>query len=176
MQPLWLQETAKPRADTFVQHHHCRHAKVRSLHLLMLCTKPMSSSLTLCLDACLCGGGYLQYLLNKATELNDCNKTSKSKYYPLYENILCYWFPVTEGYDVCSQWRNIPGTLKRPDYTVTFVIKRCWQPLLLDLDKQQWLLTTLNKKGNCVIKSFQNAGNGPLETNIIAFSLKEPIM
>ncbi len=64
--------------------------------------------LILCLVLCLCGGGgsYPQYILTKATEpgLNDENAKLETKFYSLYGKILNYWFPPTDGYDVCPKW------------------------------------------------------------------------
>lgn len=95
------------------------------------CTKPCPLRLTLilCLVLRLCGGaGYPQY---KAAELNNNNnETIETKYYPLYDKILNYWFPPTEGYDVSPQW-SIPDTTKTVDFTITFVIEHHQQPLLL---------------------------------------------
>jgi len=79
----------------------------------------------------LCGGaGYPQYILTKAAELNNDDETIEMKYYPLYDKILNYWFPPTEGYDVSPQW-PIPDTRKIVDFTITFVIEHHQRPLLL---------------------------------------------
>lgn len=92
MRPLWLQETAQPKADAFVSR-----VKARTLHLGTLRMKPTLSSLTFCLDARLRGGGYPQYILTKAAEpeLNDDNESIETKFYPLNNKILNYWFPPT---------------------------------------------------------------------------------
>ena len=59
----------------------------------------------------------------------------KSASYPLYDKILNYWFPATEGYDVCPHWvipdATLLGSNDPEDYTISFVIKRQQQPLLL---------------------------------------------
>ena len=57
----------------------------------------------------LSGGGYPQYILTKAQELNNDRETIESTFYPLYNKILNYWFPPTDGYDVSPQW-TIPDT------------------------------------------------------------------
>jgi len=76
------------------------------------------------------GGGYPQYILTKAVELNDDNETIESKFYPLYNKILNFWFPPDEGYDVSPQW-TIPDTRKTVDFAITFVIEHHQHPLLL---------------------------------------------
>ncbi|KAH9976365.1 ubiquitin-related domain-containing protein [Lactifluus volemus] len=86
---------------------------------------------TLHLVLCLCGGvSYPKYILTKAAELNDDNETIESKFFPLYNKILNYWFPPTEGYDVCPWW-SIPESRKSVDFTITFVIEYHRHPLLL---------------------------------------------
>jgi hypothetical protein len=86
--------------------------------------------LILCLVLRLCGGdGYPQYILTKAAELSNDNETIETKYFPLYDKILNYWFPPTEGYDVCPQW-TIP-IAKSVDFTIAFVIEYHQHPLLL---------------------------------------------
>lgn len=62
--------------------------------------------------------------------MNNDNETVETKYYPLYDKILNYWFPPTEGYDVSPQW-SIPDTRKTVDFTITFVVEHHQQPLLL---------------------------------------------
>jgi hypothetical protein len=86
--------------------------------------------LILCLALHLRGGGYPQYILTKATKLNNDNEIIETKFYPLYNKILNYWFPATEGYDVSPQW-TIPESRKTVDFTVTFIIKHDQWPLLL---------------------------------------------
>ena len=56
----------------------------------------------------LSGGGFPQYILTKAVELNNDQETVESKFYPLYDKILNYWFPPADGYDVCPQWTKYP--------------------------------------------------------------------
>jgi hypothetical protein len=92
----------------------------------------------------LCGGSYPQYILTKAAEpkLNNANETIKSVFSSLYGKILYYWFPPTDGYDVCPKWAmpNFPETNNSAEtddsaetdkYTITFVIKHSQHPLLL---------------------------------------------
>jgi hypothetical protein len=75
---------------------------------------------------------HLRTLLHEAMPLtiNNDNETIETKYYPLYDKILNYWFPPTEGYDVSPQW-SIPDTRKTVNFTITFVIGHHQQPLLL---------------------------------------------
>ena len=59
----------------------------------------------------------------------------KSASYPLYDKILNYWFPTSEDYDVCPNW-VVPdplllGSNDPEDYTISFIIGRQQQPLLL---------------------------------------------
>jgi hypothetical protein len=91
---------------------------------------PLRLTLILCLVLRLCGGGYPQYILIKAAELDNDNETIETKFYPLYDKILNYWFPPTEGYDVSPQW-SIPESRKTVDFTITFVIEHHQHPLLL---------------------------------------------
>ena len=107
--------------------------KEATLHLRTLLheTMPLRLTLILCLVLRLCGGaGYPQYILTKAAELDNDNEIIESKYYPLYDKILNYWFPPTEGYDVSPQW-SIPDSRKTVDFSITFVIEHHQQPLLL---------------------------------------------
>jgi hypothetical protein len=76
------------------------------------------------------GGGYPQYILTKALELDDDDETIESKFYPLYDKILNYWFPPDEGYDVSPKW-TIPDTRNTVDFAITFVIEHHQHPLLL---------------------------------------------
>lgn len=78
----------------------------------------------------LSGGGYPQCILTKAGELNNDRETVESKFYPLYDKILNYWFPPADGYDVCPQW-TLPDIRKSVDFTITFVIELHQRPLLL---------------------------------------------
>jgi hypothetical protein len=68
--------------------------------------------------------------LTKAVELNNDQETVDSKFFPLYDKILNYWFPPADGYDVSPQW-TIPDTRKSVDFTITFVVELRQQPLLL---------------------------------------------
>jgi hypothetical protein len=79
----------------------------------------------ICLVLCLQGGGYPQYILTKAAELDDNNETDESLFFPLYTMILCYWFP-PEDYDVCPK-RTIPNS----EDSITFVIQHHHRPFLL---------------------------------------------
>lgn len=74
------------------------------------------------------GGGYPQYILDKSAEFNDDNETIQMEFYPLYNKILNYWFPPTEGYDVSPHW-PVPG--KIVDFIIAFVVEYRQQPLLL---------------------------------------------
>jgi hypothetical protein len=78
---------------------------------------------------CLHGGTYPQYILNGANELNNDNHI-KTEFYSLYNTILNYWFPSTEGYAICPRWQ-IPNSTKIEDLTITFVIKHHQHPFLL---------------------------------------------
>ena len=91
---------------------------------------PLRLTLILCLVLRLCGGGYPQYILTKAAELNNDNETIETKFYPLYDKILNYWFPPSEGYDVNPQW-SIPESRRIDDFTISFVIEHHQRPLLL---------------------------------------------
>ena len=75
------------------------------------------------------GGGYPQYILIKAVKLDNDHKTIESKFYPLYNKILNYWFPATEGYNVSPQW-FIPNS-RSFDSTIPFVIEYQQHPMLL---------------------------------------------
>ena len=70
--------------------------------------------------------------------MNDDHEANKSKFYPLYNKILNYWFPAADHYDVCQNWiipdPNLHGSNDPEDYTITFVVKRQLQPPLLLLD------------------------------------------
>jgi hypothetical protein len=86
--------------------------------------------MTLCLVLRLHGGGYPQYILTKAAELNNNNETIETEFFPLYNKILNHWFPSTEGYDVCPQW-FIPECGRSVNFTIPFVIGHNQHPLLL---------------------------------------------
>ena len=91
---------------------------------------PLRLTLILCLVLRLCGGGYPQYILTKAAELNNDNETIETKFYTLYDKILNYWFPPSEGYDVYPKW-SIPESRRIDDFTISFVIEHHHRPLLL---------------------------------------------
>lgn len=77
------------------------------------------------------GGGYPQYILDKAAELNDANETIETKFYPLYDKIFNYWFPPMEGFGISPQW-TIPESRRiDDDFTIAFVIEHHQRPLLL---------------------------------------------
>ena len=78
--------------------------------------------LILCLVLHLCGDGYPPYILNKAAKLDDDDETIKLKFYSLYDKILNYWFPPTEGYDVSPKW-TIPESGRTKDIHIAFVIE-----------------------------------------------------
>jgi hypothetical protein len=65
-----------------------------------------------------------------AAQLNNDNENIEQKFFPPYNKILNYWFPQTEGYDVCPQW-FIPECGRTVDYAITFVIEHDHHPLLL---------------------------------------------
>jgi len=90
---------------------------------------PYDYYLILCLVLRLCGGSYPQHILNRAAELDD-DGGDESEFYPLYNKILNYWFPSTEGYDTHPQWR-IPGSKMSIDFAITFNIGHHRRPLLL---------------------------------------------
>jgi Ubiquitin family len=107
--------------------------KDSTLHLGTLSHKatfPLQSTPILCLALRLRGGGYPQYILAKAAELNDDNERIEMTFFPLFDKILNYWFPPTDGYDVCPQW-PIPGNMTPNDFTISFVIEHNQHPLLL---------------------------------------------
>lgn len=62
--------------------------------------------------------------------MNNDNETIESMFYPLYGKILNYWFPSTDGYDVCPQW-SIPDSNRDFDFTITYVVEHHQHPLLL---------------------------------------------
>lgn len=73
------------------------------------------------------GGSYPQYILNLAALLNnDDNETIETKFFPLYNMILMYWFPPTEGYVVCPRWKPAPDS-----FVISFVVEHHRHPLLL---------------------------------------------
>jgi hypothetical protein len=84
-------------------------------------------SLILCLDSRLHAGGYPQYISTTAAkpELNDDNESDEHKFFPLYNKILSYWFPPSEGYDICPKCSTID------DFTFYFIIEHHYHPLLL---------------------------------------------
>jgi hypothetical protein len=86
--------------------------------------------LILCLDSHRCDGGYPQYILTKAAELNDDNESNEHNFFPLYNQILHDWFPPTEGYDIYPKW-SIPGSQKVENYSINFVLEHDDRPLLL---------------------------------------------
>lgn len=75
---------------------------------------------------CLQGSGHPQYIITRAAEFDD-TETIKNLYFPLYNKIFFYWFPVTEEYDVCPR-RPIPPNFNN---FVNFVIQYHGHPLLL---------------------------------------------
>jgi hypothetical protein len=93
------------------------------------------------------GGGYPQYILTKALELNSDQETIESKFFSLYDKILNYWFPPTDGYDVSPQW-TIPDTRKVVDFTISFVI---------ELHQRLLLLVEIKPPSDFLIESGQEA-------------------
>jgi hypothetical protein len=79
------------------------------------------------------GGGYPKYIVDDAALLNNDHETVKSEFHGLYNDILRYWFPSTQGYQVSPHW-IIPDPTK--DQYITFVIKcrRSREPPLLLLE------------------------------------------
>ena len=59
---------------------------------------------------------------------NDC-ETIKSKFFTLYVEILDYWFPAADDYDICPHW-TVPVSSKTDNF-VSFVIEQQGQPLLV---------------------------------------------
>jgi len=76
------------------------------------------------------GGAPPAYIVTKATELNNDNETIETKFYPLFDKILNFWFPPAEGFDVNPQW-TIPDTRKAVDFTITFVVAHAQRILLI---------------------------------------------
>ena len=74
------------------------------------------------------GGGYPHYILADASILDDDNETLASVFYGLYNKMLNYWFPPTEGYGVAPYW-EIPDSKKKK--RITFFILHRRRPLLL---------------------------------------------
>ncbi len=64
------------------------------------------------------GGRYPQYILTKAAELNN-DETVEAKFHPLYDKILNYWFPPTDGFDVSPQY-VISDNRKAADFAIAF--------------------------------------------------------
>ena len=81
-------------------------------------------TLILCIDPRLSGGGYPQYILTHAARLNN-DEGDEHKFFSLYDKILNYWFPPTEGYDVCLKW------FIDTESTINIVIEHYHHPLLL---------------------------------------------
>jgi hypothetical protein len=61
--------------------------------------------------------------------LNNDNENSRNAFYSLYVNILRYWFPSTEGYDICPQW-PVPDCMSVHS-AIPFVIEHNQRVLLL---------------------------------------------
>ena len=62
--------------------------------------------------------------------MNNDNEIIETKFYTLYDKILNYWFPPSEGYDVYPKW-SIPESRRIDDFTISFVIEHDHRPLLL---------------------------------------------
>jgi len=98
------------------------------------------------------GGSYPQYIKTKAAELDD-DDSSETKFYPLYDKILNYWFPPTEGYDVYPQWPI-------PDYgpienTVPFVIENTI-PFVIEHHQHPFLLVVIMPSSNFQTNSLRD--------------------
>jgi hypothetical protein len=72
---------------------------------------------------------YSPYILVDAARLNNDRETVKSKFFPLYNEILNDWFPAADDYYICPHW-TVPVPSKSVKF-VSFVIERQGQPLLL---------------------------------------------
>ncbi|KAH9000272.1 ubiquitin-related domain-containing protein [Lactarius akahatsu] len=75
------------------------------------------------------GGSYPQYILKTAARLDDDQETIESKFFPLYDNILHYWFPPVNGYEIFPHW--MPDNTRDEDFNVTLVIEYKGRPFLL---------------------------------------------
>ncbi|KAH9166324.1 hypothetical protein EDB89DRAFT_222314 [Lactarius sanguifluus] len=81
-------------------------------------------------ESILClGSSYPQYILKTAARLDNDQETVGSKFFPLYDNILDYWFPPVNGYDICPYW--MPDSTSDEDFIVTLVIEYKGRPFLL---------------------------------------------
>ena len=73
--------------------------------------------------------------MDTTAHLDNNHEATKSKFHPLYNKILNYWFPAAEHYDVCPHWiipdASPQGSNDPEDYTISFLITRQQQPLLL---------------------------------------------
>jgi len=97
--------------------------------------------------------GYPQYILTKAAELNDDNEMIEQKFFSLYDKILNYWFPPTEGYDVCPQW-PVPNAASMEDFAIPFVIEHHQHPLLLLVIKPPSDFGFQSGRNGAVLKAF----------------------
>ncbi|KAH9004676.1 hypothetical protein EDB86DRAFT_2884851 [Lactarius hatsudake] len=75
------------------------------------------------------GGSYPQYILKTAARLDDDQETIRSKFFPLYDDILHYWFPPVNGYVICPHW--MPDDTIDENFNVTLVIEYKERPFLL---------------------------------------------
>ena len=57
-----------------------------------------------------------------AAGLNNDDETIEIYFYLLYNMILFYWFPPTEGYSICPQW-SILEPERTSNFTIAFVIE-----------------------------------------------------
>lgn len=75
---------------------------------------------------------YPQFIQYRATWLNDDNETIQTNMFSLYNMLLNYWFPATEGYEVCPQW-TVPESRRIDNsiFKINFVIEYHEHPLLL---------------------------------------------
>jgi len=92
-------------------------------------TTPKDSTLHLVLSVR--GGGYPKSIVDSAAVWINDRETDKNNSSALYNKILGYWFPRTDGYDISPHW-IIPDSTVTQDRHITYVIQRpLHAPLLL---------------------------------------------
>ena len=69
--------------------------KLLLLHIINATNKNVDTFFSV---LCLRGGAYPQHIISKAAELNNDNEKMETLFFPLYNMILNYWFPSSEGY------------------------------------------------------------------------------
>ena len=95
--------------------------------------KPCPLQLNLILYLVLHSCYYPQYIQIKAAELvasDNFNEKMEQKFFSLYDKILNYRFPPSEGVDVCPQWL-VSDSRRLDDFTTSFAIELNQHPLLL---------------------------------------------